>query len=119
MTKFLVTASKSKVIFRKVTKANRPLALLYDKLYRIDDDLSYSNAESSDSLVYYDIDEQQPYGDGDYVDPEFTKVLIDSLKLGKGKIAKMIDWNFETIIAIGVVMIIAWSILNQMLGGGM
>lgn len=116
MTKFLVTASKSKVIFRKITKTNRPLTLVYNRMYRIDDELFCCDRESTDSFVYYDIDEQQPYGYGEYLNPDFTKVLIDSMKLAKGKPGRLIDFNFQTIAVIGVVLIVGISLVSQFLG---
>lgn len=117
MTRYLVTATKSKVLFRKITKVNRPLALVFDHLYRIDDDLSFSDVASTDSIIYYDLEEQQPWGNGDYLDPEFTKVMIDSLKMGKGKINRMFDLNFDRIAAIVMILVIAWAVVPQILGG--
>lgn len=118
MPRFLVTVTKQRMVFRKITKNNRPLTILYERLYRIDDDLFYSDRASENSLVAYDLDEQQPYGDGQYLDPEFTKILIDSMKMGKGKINRLFDINWETITAILVVGVIAWAIISQYLEGG-
>lgn len=116
MTKYLVTCSTTRVIFRKIKTTGNPLAILYGSLYRIDDKLFSSNNESSDSFVMYDIGEQQPYGRGEYLDPEFTKVLIDSMKLAKGKATKMFDFNSEAVIMIIVVGIVGFSLLTQFLG---
>ena len=117
MTKYLVTASKSKVIFRKIKKMNRPLTLVYNRMYRIDDELFCCDRESTDSFVYYDVDEQQPYGYGDYLSPDFTKVLIDSMKLAKGKPNKIFDMNFQTILVIAVVAIVGLALISQMVMG--
>lgn len=116
MTKFLATASRSKVVFRKITKTNRPLVMVYSRMYRIDDELFCADQESPDSFVLYDIDEQQPYGQGKYLNPDFTKVLIDSMKLSGGKAGKLFDLNMEVIIAILVVGIVAFSLISQYLG---
>lgn len=116
MTKFLATASRSKVIFRKVTKVNRPLVMVYSKMYRIDDDLFCADHESTDSFILYDLDEQQPYGHGKYLNPDFTKVLIDSMKLSGGKAGKLFDLNMELIIAVLVVGIVIFSFAAQYLG---
>lgn len=116
MTKWLVTATKSKVIFRKITKSNRAIAVVYSRLYRTDDELFVSDHTSSDSFVYYDIDEQQPWGQGRWLDPDMTKVLIDSMKMSKGKPTKLFDMNMEAIMAVLVIGIVAFSFLSQYLG---
>ena len=116
MTKWLVTATKNKVIYRKIKKSNRAIAIVYNRLYRIDDDLFVADHTSTDSFVYYDIEEQQPWGQGRWLDPDMTKVLIDSMKMSKGKPTKLFDMNMEAIMAIMVIGIVAFSILSQYLG---
>lgn len=116
MTKFLTTCSQTRVIFRKVKTSGNPLAIVYGNLFRIDDSLFTSDIASSDSMVIYDVGEQQPYGRGEYLDPEFTKVTIDSMKLAKGKASKLIDFNSEAVIAVIIVGVVAFSVISQYLG---
>lgn len=115
--KYLATASKTRVIFRKITKDNRPLAVVYDRLYRVDDDLCCTDIHKPNSFVLYDIEEQQPYGAGDYLDPELTKVLIGSMKLGRGKVNKMFDFNSEIVVAVIIAGAVLFSILQRVLSG--
>ena len=117
MTKYLVTYTKQKIIFRKIKKESRPLTLVYDDLYRIDDEIAYRNHDTGDVIVVYPKGSQQPWGDGSYLDPEFTKVMIDSMKLSKGKINKLFDFNFDTIAIVIVAAIAVWAIASQLLGG--
>lgn len=116
MTKWLVTASKNKVIFRKINKMNRAIALVNGHLYRIDDDLFCCDREASDSFVYYDIDEQQPYGKGRYLNPDMTKTLIGSMELANGKPTKLFDMNVQVITVIIVFLIVGISVVAQFLG---
>lgn len=118
MPKFIATATKETVVFRKVTKSNRPLTIIYNRLYRIDDSLCYADLESPNSFVLYDIEDQQPYGHGDYLDPELTKAMIQSLKLAKGRVKKMIDFNMETAGAIVVIMVVAFALLSSLFNEG-
>jgi hypothetical protein len=117
MTKYLVTMSKEKIIFRKITKVTRPIVQVYDKLYRVDDDLMIVNRTTGDTLIFYDANEQQPYGYGHYLDPEFTKALIDSMKLAKGKPAKLFDINGGTITAIVLLAVIGFALISQVVNG--
>ena len=116
MTKWLVTATGSKVVFRKISKTNRSLAMVYSRLYRIDDDLFSVATDKPESFVLYDIEEQQPYGRGKWLNPDMTKIFIDSMKSGKGKPTKLFDLNIEVIMAILVVGVVIFSIASQYLG---
>lgn len=116
MTKYLVTASTQKVIFRKLGKVNRPIAMVYSRLYRIDDELCSSADDRPDSFVYYDLEEQQPYGHGDYLDPDFTKAMIDSMKISRGKPTKLFDMDLEKIMIVIVVGVVLFSMVSTYLG---
>lgn len=116
MTTFLVTLTKECVVFRKLKKGSRPLTVVNNRLYRVDDDLAWSDVSSETTLIPYDLDEQQPWGDGEYLDPEYTKVMIDSLKLGKGKVDKLSNWTFDKIASVVMLVIIVWAIGSQYLG---
>jgi len=117
MTKYLVTINTENIVFRKVKKGSRPMAIVNDRFYRLDDEIAFKSFTSNVSLVVYDIDEQQPYGNGDYLDPEFTKVQIDSIKLGKGKVGKLSDLSFDKVAMLLMVVVTGWAILSQVLGG--
>ena len=93
------------------------MTLVYDDLYRIDDKIAYRNRDTGDVIVVYPKGSQQPWGDGSYLDPEFTKVMIDSMKLSKGRINKLFDFNFDTIAIVIVAAIAVWAIASQLLGG--
>lgn len=116
MTKYLVTVTQENIVFRKVKKGGRPMAIVNNRLYRLDDKISWSDSASDTSLVVYDLDQQQPYGDGSYLDPEFTKVMIDSLKLGKGKVSMLSDFSMDKAVPLIMVAVIAWAIISQMMG---
>jgi len=115
--KYIATATNQRVVFRKITKFNRPLITIYERLYRIDEELFCSDVASNTSFVLYDLDDQQPYGYGDYLDPEMTRTLINSLRLRKGKIKNMMDFNFENIIMIMVVAFVGYSLLSSIITG--
>lgn len=74
MTKYLVTYTKQRMIFRKIKKETRPMTLVYDDFYCIDDKICWRNHETGDVLCIYPKGSQQPWGDGSYLDPEFSKV---------------------------------------------
>ena len=116
MTKWLATATKNKVIFRKITKMNRAIALVNGHLYRIDDDLFCNDHEASDAFVYYDLDEQQPYGYGEYLNPDRTKNMIGSMELANNKPTKLLDMNFQVITIIIVFLIVGVSLVAQFMG---
>lgn len=117
MAKYLVTLTSENVVFRKIKKGSRPMAIVNDRLYWIADSIAWADAESSRSLIVYDLDEQQPWGNGEYLDPEYTKVGIDSLKLGKGKVGRLSDFSMDKLIPIIMVLVIGWAILSQVMGG--
>jgi len=116
MTKYIATASKTKVIFRKINKMNRAIALVNGHLYRIDDDLFCYDREGDDSFVLYDIDEQQPYGYGEYLNPDRTKNLIGSMELANNKPTKLFDMNIQLITIIIVFLFVGVSLVAQFLG---
>ena len=116
MTRYHVTATKTKVIFRRVSKTARPIALVYDDLYRMDDNLFIPDGESKDAIVFYDSGEQQPWGRGEYLDPDFTKALIDSMKMSKQKPTRLFDMNIEAIMAILIIGVVAFSALTTYMG---
>lgn len=116
MARYLVTATKSGVVFRKMKKGTRPMAIVNNRLYRVDDKLAWQDDRSNNSIIYYDIDEQQPYGDGSYLDPESTKIHIDSMKLGKGKVSTLTDFSMDKIITVVMIGVIIWAIASQYLG---
>lgn len=118
MTRYIATMTKEKVVFRKINKVNRSLTMLGSRLYRTDDALCIGDAEKADCFVLYDLDEQQPYGRGDWLDPDFTKALIDSLKLSKGKIDKPFDMSKGSIIGFIIAAVVGISILSTVLEGG-
>ena len=119
MTKWLVTITRENVLFRKVSKSNRGLAIANERLYRIDDEVCFTSISSPDCIASYDIDEQQPWGNGKWIDPDRTKTLIDSLKLRQGKIHKNSDWNWNAISLVIVAVIVGWAILSQVMSGEM
>ena len=119
MTRYIATITKEKVVFRKINKINRSLTMVGSRLYRTDDALCVADAEKADCFVLYDLDEQQPYGRRAWLDPDFTKALIDSLKLGKGKIDKpMLDLSNGGLIGLVIAAVVGFSVIATLIEKG-
>lgn len=116
MTRYIATLTREKAVFRKISKMNKALTIVGGRLYRTDDALCVKDAEKTDCFVLYDLDEQQPYGHGEWLDPDYTKALIDSLKLSKGRIDKPFDLPSSAVMLI-VAGVVGISILSTVLVG--
>lgn len=117
MTKFLVTETEENILFRKIGKSNRGMAIANCRFYNVESNMCFTSDTSGDSIAYYDIDEQQPWGDGKWLDPDLSKLYMDSLKMREGKIKKNDDLNWNKISLVIIVVIIGFTFLSQLLGG--
>lgn len=91
------------------------------RLYRIEDELMTVDRYTSTAIMIYDIDSTQPYmANPIVIDPDRTRVLIDSAKLSgtKKSIWTSLDGNklMSGLIGVVIVGIILYSILT---GGGL
>lgn len=92
---------------------------LNGRLYRVDDKIMIKDRRSGDALAVYRIDDTQPlHPDGPLVDPDMTRVLIDSAKLSgnKKKIWASLDDITDSLIKIFIAVIIGGALLMTFLG---
>lgn len=95
----------------------RPLAVVRNRLYRVDDALMCYNREGSDSFIMYDLDSTQPYGHGEPLDPDITLATIDVSKSNhkdgtKGILSAVSGLSTDKIMYIIIGIIVIWSLLS-------
>lgn len=95
----------------------RPLAVVRNRLFRVDDALMCYNRDASDSFVMYDLDGTQPYGHGTPLDPDITLATIDVSKSNrkdgtKGILGAVSNINGQTFIYLIVGVVVIWSLLS-------
>lgn len=118
MTRLLGTMNKQSVRFYKVGRKNRPFAIVDKKLYYIPEDRFIADIGGEYEFILYDYDGTQPYGFPEYLDPDLTKVYLDHAKQSGGKASRLgglADIKMNTILGIGVVILIAYGIIGGML----
>ena len=106
MVKRLGILTKNVYSFYRLKKTVKPIGEIGSRMYRLDDALFISQSDAPNSILLYRQDSTQPLGYGEYLDPDMTKVFIDSLKRTKKKPSKFGD-GFTINKAIPVIVIIA------------
>ncbi len=118
MERFLAIQTAHQVKFYKIGKSGRPLTVVRHRLFRTDESLMVSDRSGGTSFVLYDLEDTQPYGHGDYLDPDFTKTLIDSGKDGSGVRANKLDSFFSGFGKWGTTLIVLIVIVYALAMGG-
>jgi len=117
MTKKLGIMTKSAIFFYSVRKTLKPIVEINNRIYRIDDELFLSQTDGPNSLLFYRMDSTQPLGPGEFLDPDETKLYIDSMKRSKKKPSKMTDGLsinkfLPVIVLVAIVMSVAYAIMR-------
>lgn len=89
------------------------------RLYRTDDWLFVKDGQSSDCLAIYEIEQTQPtLPTPVYIDPDSTRVYIDSAKLAGTKKKVWASLDTSKILPILLVVIIGGPVLMNFFQGG-
>lgn len=89
------------------------------RLYRVDDRLMVKDQASSDCLAIYEIDGTQPIMPSpEYVDPDSTRIYIDSAKLAGTKKKVWVNLDKSIIMPALMAVIIGGTVLMSILQEG-
>lgn len=84
--KNLVRIECDKITFYKLKKGPRQMVSVASRLYRIDDNVMVKDVKTSNAYIFYEIDQTQPLHILPVIlDPDLTRVYIDSAKLAGNK----------------------------------
>lgn len=119
--KYLVRKECDRIKFYRIKKGPRQMVSVGGRLYRIEDSVMSKDILTDNAIIAYDIDDTQPWGAIPVmIDPDMTKVLIDSAKLSGTKKSTWANLDgsklMNTLIGIIVIGIIGYCILS---GGGL
>lgn len=106
MVKRLGILTKNVYRFWRLKKTLKPIGEINSRMYRLDDALFLSQSDAPNSILLYRQDSSQPLGQGEYLNPDMTKIFIDSLKRTKKKPSRFGD-GFSINKMIPVIVIIA------------
>ena len=118
--RYLVIKQKQSIRFYKITKNQRPLTIVKNRIFRTDEKLMVPDNSGNFEMIAYDIDSTQPYNAFErFLDPDITKLYIDSMKLARNKPVNL-DSSFDMIFKIvigGIVgLVILWGVGQFILG---
>lgn len=117
--KYLCRLEKDRIKFYRFKRKSRQMVSVAYRLYRVDDRYMVKDTMSADCLAVYEIEGTQPFGPSpEYVDPDSTRVYIDSAKLAGNK--KRIWGSLDTskIMPILILVIVGGSALMTFLQEG-
>lgn len=102
-------------------KGSRQMVTVAGRLYRTDDSLMIADNQTSDCYVIYPIDDTQPMlPRAKLVDPDNTRVLIRSAKLGGNKKRIWLNLDSSKIVQyVAVVAIVGGVLYGIMMNGGL
>lgn len=121
MTKYLCRIEVDRIKMYRLKRGPRQMVSVSSRLYRTDDDYMMKDDRTDTAMAVYRIDSTQPrLPEAVMVDPDMTKVYIDSAKMAgtKKSIWATLDTSkiTELLMAVMVVGIVAYSLLTR---GGM
>lgn len=84
--KHLVRLECDRIKIYRLKKGPRQMVSVASRLYRTDDWIMVKDLRTSDAMAFYDIDDTQPWMvKPTLVDPDMTRLLINSAKLNGSK----------------------------------
>lgn len=118
MTRFIAIIKGHKVVFNKLSNNARPLVTIHNELYYIPEDVFMSDANGDDDFCLYDRGGTQPYGRGDFINPDLVKAYIDLAKHAGGRPSRL-DGLFnklgsKSLLGLIVLLLIAYGIIGGM-----
>ena len=84
MGRLLGVRTKDEVTFFKLKSASRNLTSVKRRLFYTGDDRMLKCKHKGEAMILYDLESTQPYGKKEYLDPDMTKLFIDSAKTHNG-----------------------------------
>lgn len=117
--KYLCRLEKDRIKFYRLKKGPRQMVSVAGRLYRTDDRLMVKDTQSSDCLSIYEIEQTQPtLPSPHYVDPDSTRVYIDSAKLAGTKTKVWASLDTSSILPILLFLIVGGTVLMNFLQEG-
>ena len=104
MTKRVGILTANILRFYRLKKTYKPIAEVNSRTYRIDDGLFIPQSDAPNAIMIYRMDSTQPLGYGEFLDPDMTKIYIDSMKRTNKK-ATSFGFNWQTMFMAGAVVI--------------
>lgn len=112
----IVIKTKTKIEFRNLGSNGRSLTAIGGRVYRTDEALMSPDLNSNREIVIYDLDGTQPYGNGDYLDPDVTMALIDIARSGNGKGVNRLGWlnslDMKKVTPIIAVIVVVYALIS-------
>jgi len=104
-----------------IKSGKRPIVGSMRRLFRVDDRIASRDSRTGDAVVLYNIDSSQPLmSSPEFLDPDMTKIMIDSGKLShprkKASIWSNLDDKFDKYVEIGMFAIIGVIVVYTLLG---
>lgn len=116
MTKQLIIIDGKTAKCYKLSKNNRPMTTIRNRLFRTDDALFFKQKDESNSIIIYPLDSTQPYCRNEkYVDPDITMAMIDIGKTthkNKGFVDKITGLDGMKWVYIAIAIIIILSVVG-------
>lgn len=103
--------------FRTFKKTFKPIVEINNRIYRCDDELFLKENQSELAILIYPMDSTQPLGTGEYVNPDQTKIYIDSMKNSGKKATFLSDLSINKLIPFIVIGAIVMSAAYALTGG--
>lgn len=119
MTKYLTIVECDKITVRRMRRGSRQMVSVNGRLYRTDDDIMIRDIDSGDAMAIYPVDDTQPlHPAAPLVDPDMTRALIDSAKIGGNKKRIWVDLDDITgkVMQILAAIIIIGALVMSFLG---
>lgn len=116
MTRFIALIKGNKVIFNKISIDARPFAALHRELYYIPEKIFCKDINSDNDFCLYDKGDTQPYGNGEYIDPDVVKAYLELAKNSGGKPSRL-DTLFnkfgsKSILGLVILLLIGYGIIG-------
>lgn len=93
----------------------KPFLIYNNRFFRCDDELFAQSSQAPDSILCYQIDSSQPFGHGKFLDPDMTKVFIDSAKTAEKKATRLSDFSINKAIPVVIVIVVVISVIYSLM----
>lgn len=97
--------------FYTVKKTKRPMGEINEGFYRFDDKFFCTQSDAPNAIIIFRNGSTQPQGPGEFMDPDLSKIYIDSMKCAKKKTFKFGNITLNKILPFIVVGAVVISII--------
>lgn len=101
--------------FYTFKKTRRPLSEINTAIYGVPDDYFVKQYDAANSVLLFKNGHTQPLGRGDFLDPDYVKLQIDSMNSSHGKTFKLSDISLKKLLPVFIIIAIVASIAYTLL----